>query len=84
MLKPYFNLYMATLISSLNLMLSTSQLTIVLIVTASVFVVFIIIAIIKTYKLNAENKRLTELDNLKSEEDNSYKDFTDGHLYDNK
>jgi len=75
---------MATLISSLNLMLSTSQLTIVLIVTASVFVVFIIIAIIKTYKLNAENKRLTELDNLKSEEDNSYKDFTDGHLYDNK
>ena len=84
MLKPYFNLYMATLISSLNLILSTSQLTIVLIVTASVFVVFIIIAIIKTYKLNAENKRLTELDNLKSEEDNSYKDFTDGHLYDNK
>ena len=84
MLKPYFNLFMATLISSLNLMLSTSQLTIVLIVTASVFVVFIIIAIIKTYKLNAENKRLTELDNLKSEEDNSYKDFTEGHLYDNK
>jgi hypothetical protein len=75
---------MATLISSLNLMLSTSQLTIVLIVTASIFVVFIVIAIIKTYKLNAENKRLTELDNLKSEEDNSYKDFTDGHLYDNK
>jgi hypothetical protein len=75
---------MATLISSLNLMLSTSQLTIVLIVTASIFVVFIIIAIIKTYKLNAENKRLTELDNLKSEEDNSYKDFTEGHLYDNK
>jgi len=65
-------------------MLSTSQLTIVLIVTASIFVVFIIIAIIKTYKLNAENKRLTELDNLKSEEDNSYKDFTEGHLYDNK
>jgi hypothetical protein len=75
---------MATLISSLNLMLSTSQLTIVLIVTASIFLVFIVIAIIKTYKLNAENKRLTELDNLKSEEDNSYKDFTEGHLYDNK
>lgn len=75
---------MSTLISNLSLMLSTSQLTIVLIVTASIFVVFIVIAIIKTYKLNAENKRLTELDNLKSEEDNSYKDFTEGHLYDNK
>ena len=65
-------------------MVSTSQLTIVLIVTASVFLVFIVIAVIKTYKLNAENKRLTEMDNLKSEEDESYKDFTDGHLYDNK
>ena len=65
-------------------MVSTSQLTIVLIVTASVFLVFIVIAVIKTYKLNAENKILTEMDNLKSEEDESYKDFTDGHLYDNK
>jgi len=72
---------MASLFSILNLMVSTSQLTIVLIVTASVFVVFIVIAVIKTYKLNAENKRLTELDNLKSEEDDTYKDFTDGHLY---
>lgn len=84
MLNPIFNFYMATLISNLNLILSTSQLTIVLIVTASIFLVFIVIAIIKTYKLNAENKRLTELDNLKTEEDNSYKDFTEGHLYDNK
>jgi len=70
--------------TNLNLMVSTSQLTIVLIVTASIFLVFIIIAVIKTYKLNAENKRLTEMDNLKSDEDDSYKDFTDGHLYDNK
>lgn len=75
---------MVKLISSLNLLVSTSQLTIVLIVIASIFLIFIVIAIIKTYRLNAENKRLTELDNLKSEEDNSYKDFTDGHLYDNK
>jgi hypothetical protein len=72
---------MASLFSILNLMVSTSQLTIVLIVTASIFVVFIVIAIIRTYKLNAENKRLTELDNFKSEEDDTYKDFTDGHLY---
>jgi hypothetical protein len=72
------------LLSNLNLMVSTSQLTIVLIVTASVFLVFIVIAVIKTYKLNAENKKLTEMDNLKSDDDDSYKDFTDGHLYDNK
>ena len=75
---------MAQLISVLNLLISNSQLTIALIVTASIFLIFIIIAIIKTYKLNAENKRLTEISNLKSEEEDSYKDFTDGHLYENK
>jgi hypothetical protein len=75
---------MAQLISFLNLLVSTSQLTIILIIVAGIFLIFIVIAVIKTYKLNAENKRLTELDNQKSEEDTSYKDFTDGHLYDNK
>jgi len=79
--NPSTNIAMASLFSILNLMVSTSQLTIVLIVTASIFVVFIVIAVIRTYKLNAENKRLTELDNFKSEEDDTYKDFTDGHLY---
>ena len=65
-------------------MVSNSNLTIILIVVASIFLIFIVIAVIKTYKLNAENKRLTEFNNLKSEEDNNYKDFTDGHLYENK
>lgn len=84
MLNPTILRLMAQLISLLNLMVSTSQLTIILIVVAGIFLIFIVVAVIKTYKLNAENKRLTELDNLKSEEDTSYKDFTDGHLYDNK
>ncbi|HNQ27886.1 MAG TPA: hypothetical protein PKL92_08210 [Aquaticitalea sp.] len=70
--------------TNLNLMVSTEQLTIVLIVTAAIFLVFIAIAIIKMYKLKAENKRLLESDAFKTEIDESYKDFTDGHLYDNK
>ena len=49
-----------------------------------IFLFFIVAAVIKTYKLNAENKRLIEQENLKLEEEDSYKDFTDGHLYDNK
>jgi len=73
-----------TIITLLNVLISTSSLTVVLIVVACIFAFFIVGAIIKTYKLNAENKRLLEQDNLKSEEDDSYKDFTDGHLYDNK
>ena len=71
-------------LTNLNLIVSTMELTIVLIVTAAVFLVFIVIAIIKMYKLKAENKRLLESDAFKTDVDESYKDFTDGHLYDNK
>ncbi len=71
-------------LTNLNLIVSTMQLTIVLIVTAAIFLVFIVIAIIKMYKLKAENKRLLESDAFKTDVDESYKDFTDGHLYDNK
>lgn len=62
---------------------STEHLTIVLLITAGVFLFFIAIAVIKMYKLKAENKRLTDSDAFKAEVDESYKDFTDGHLYDN-
>ena len=71
-------------ITNLNLIVSTMQLTIVLIVTAAIFLVFIVIAIIKMYKLKAENKRLLESDAFKTDVDESYKDFTDSHLYDNR
>jgi len=59
------------------------QLTIVLIVTASIFLVFIAVAIIKMYKLKAENKKLLDSSFYKTDVDKSYTDFTEGHLYDN-
>lgn len=71
-------------LTNLNLIVSTMQLTIVLIITAAIFLIFIVIAIIKMYKLKAENKRLLESDAFKTDVDESYKDFTDGHLYDNR
>ena len=70
--------------TNLNFIVSTMELTIVLIVTAAIFLIFIVIAIIKMYKLKAENKRLLESDAFKTDVDESYKDFTDSHLYDNK
>ncbi|MEM9679730.1 MAG: hypothetical protein AAF901_05355, partial [Bacteroidota bacterium] len=60
---------------------TTMELTIVLIVTATVFVFFILLAIIKMYRLKAENKKLMETNAFKHELDESYKDFTGGHLY---
>jgi len=61
-------------------MVSIKQLTFILIITASVFIVLIGIAIIKMYRLKAENKRLMET-NAFRDLDSSYKDFTSGHLY---
>ncbi|WP_339625555.1 hypothetical protein [uncultured Winogradskyella sp.] len=52
----------------------------ILITVASVFLVFILIAIIKMFKLKAENKKLMETNAFK-DVDESYKDFTSGHLY---
>lgn len=73
---------LTTYTSNISLV-STMQLTIVLIVTASIFLIFIAVAIIKMYKLKAENKRLLDNSFYKSEIDKSYQDFTDSHLYDN-
>jgi len=66
-----------------TLLVSTTQLTIILLVTAAIFIVFIAIAIIKMYKLKAENKRLLETNAFNSEVDKEYSDFTESHLYDN-
>ncbi|GGW62885.1 hypothetical protein DFQ11_102332 [Winogradskyella epiphytica] len=59
---------------------TTTQLTMILIAVATIFLIFILIAIIKMYKLKAENKKLMETDVFK-DADKSYKDFTSGHLY---
>ena len=62
------------------LIVTTAQLTMILIAVACVFLIFIIVAIIKMYKLKAENKKLMETNAFK-DVDESYKDFTSGHLY---
>ena len=63
------------------LVVSTTQLTIILISVASIFLVFIVIAVLKMYRLKAENKKLMNTNAFKDYEDTD-KEFT-GHLYDN-
>jgi hypothetical protein len=62
------------------LIVTTTQLTMILIAVATIFLVFILVAILKMYKLKAENKKLMETNAFK-DVDESYKDFTGGHLY---
>ncbi|WP_299227969.1 hypothetical protein [uncultured Psychroserpens sp.] len=66
-----------------SFLVTTTQLTVVLIVTAAIFAVFIGVAVVKMYKLKAENKRLMDRSKYKSDVDKEYRDFTEGHLYDN-
>ena len=73
---------MTPLISINLLLVSASQLSIVLIITSIVFAIFIGLAILKMFKLKAENKKLTEFKQDEAEE--KYRDFTEGHLYDNR
>lgn len=62
------------------LFISTEQLTFVLIAVSCIFLVFIGVAIYKMYKLKSENRKLMETNAFKDLDD-SYKDFTGGHLY---
>ena len=62
------------------LFISTEQLTFVLIAVSVIFIVFIGVAIYKMYKLKSENRKLMETNAFK-EMDDSYQDFTGGHLY---
>jgi hypothetical protein len=62
------------------------QINVVTILTVTVvfFLILLILGIIKSQKLKAENKRLSNPKKLSSEEDNKvYRDFREGHLYDN-
>lgn len=53
-------------------------------IVVAFFLILLIVGVRKTYKLKAENERLNNINPLQSDDDNkSYKDFTEGHLYDN-
>ncbi len=63
------------------LVVTTTQLTMILIAVASIFLIFIIIAIIKMYKLKAENKKLMSTNAFKDYEETTDKELSTGHLY---
>ncbi|GAL67329.1 hypothetical protein [Jejuia pallidilutea] len=49
------------------------------------FLVLLILGVRKSYILKRENDQLAKSGSLQSDDDNkAYKDFRDGHLYDNK
>lgn len=71
---------MSNLLLYKALVITTTQLTMILIAVASIFLVFILIAIVKMYKLKAENKKLMQTNAFKDYEE-SKQDIPSGHLY---
>ncbi|NND52455.1 MAG: hypothetical protein HKN54_08610 [Flavobacteriaceae bacterium] len=56
----------------------------ILLVTVIFFLILLILGIMKSFKLKAENERLSESKRMSTEEKNKvYRDFREGHLYDN-
>lgn len=77
-----------SLISSTKLLAFEFDMMSVLIIVGIFFFILIVLGIRKTYKLNQENRRLNELhakqlEIEKEKEKEGYKDFTEGHLYEN-
>lgn len=69
--KPYFLVEQANIVTILT-------------ITVSFFLVLLVLGIRKSYKLKAENEKLCKKSKASSEQDNKiYRDFREGHLYDN-
>ena len=57
----------------------------ILSITVAFFLILLLLGVRKSYKLKAENDRLSNIKELEeSDEDKEYKDFTESHLYDNE
>ncbi|MBT8254854.1 MAG: hypothetical protein HKN00_09180 [Flavobacteriaceae bacterium] len=55
----------------------------ILTITLAVFLVLLILGILKSAKLKAENEKLSKPKSSSDEDNKIYRDFREGHLYDN-
>lgn len=65
-------------------LIEQSSIVTILSVTLIFFVILLVLGIMKSAKLKAENEQLSKTQVISTEESNTtYKDFREGHLYDN-
>jgi hypothetical protein len=71
--------------STVPILISQSQIVTILSIVVVFFLILLILGIRKSYILKKENDQLANTGILDSDDDNkTYRDFRDGHLYDNK
>ncbi|MGC6430671.1 MAG: hypothetical protein ACON5F_06500 [Jejuia sp.] len=72
-------------ICAFQLLISQSQIVTVLSIVVIFFLILLILGVRKSYVLKKENDKLSEINTSQNdEEEKAYKDFREGHMYDNK
>ena len=71
---------MPTTLKPPSLLVTTQELTIILIAVSCIFLIFISIAVLRMFKLRREEKQLMET-NAFTEAEEDMKDYSGGHLY---
>jgi len=61
-----------------------SQIVTVLIIVVVFFSILLVLGVRKSYKLKKENEHLDKISEELAKQEETYKDFTEGHMYDNK
>ena len=70
--------------TKIGLLIIEKDIVIGLSITVVIFLVLLLVGVRNTYKLKAENERLANLNFSETdEEEEKYKDFTEGHSYTN-
>ena len=62
-------------------LISQSDIVTILIIVVVFFSVLLVLGIRKSYKLKKENDRLDKISEEMAKQEETYKDFTDGHMY---
>jgi len=74
--------YFSLLFQSPAALIAQSNIVSILAITSLVFLVLLILGVRKSFKLRAQNRRISRPTYMNSAEDRKvYKDFKDGHLY---
>ncbi|WP_303317772.1 hypothetical protein Q4Q34_17825 [Flavivirga abyssicola] len=79
MLSNYSTIFLLT-----PFLINQSDIVTVLIIVVVIFSILLILGVRKSYKLKKENEKLNSMDTKMPDEEETYKDFTEGHMYDNK
>ena len=69
---------------SLLFLINQSQIVTVLIIVVVFFSILLVLGVRKSYKLKKENELLDKVSEELAKQEDTYKDFTESHMYDNK